>query len=348
MHHPTMTETLPTPESSGTPGHGEAPSARTSMVRALAAGPEVGALVSALTVFVVFAIWADAFVSLDAIGSTLTVSAELGIVAGAVTLLMISGQFDLSVGSVLAITAVLIPYGVANWGLPIELSVIAAVAAAALIGLLNGLVTTRTGLPSFIVTLGALLFWRGIVNVLTEGFILDLPSRPAILEPFSFRIGETFNASVVWFLAITVVLALIASRTRFGNWIYATGGNEAAARSMGVPVKRVRVILFTLTASAAGLVGVIQLARFESAGADRGASLELEAIAAAVIGGTRLTGGYGSVIGTALGCLTVGMIRNGLALAGVASYWYTAIIGVLIIAAVGVNEGVRRLLAKAV
>jgi simple sugar transport system permease protein len=308
--------------------------------------PETGALIAALTVFVVFTVWADNFLTRQSLASTLTLAAELAIVAMAVTLLMIAGEFDLSVGSVLGASSILVPWLMVTHDVPAVLAVPTALAAATSIGFLNGIVVITTRIPSFIVTLGGLLFWRGVVFVITEGFPITVPREAKIFDFFSYRAQDGvlsgFNVSALWFGGLAVVLAFVLTRTTTGNWIFASGGNERAARSMGVPVDRLRVVLFMLTAACAGLAGVIQVGRFSSVDANRGLNLELEAIAAAVIGGSRLSGGYGSVIGTALGCLMIGMIRNGLILAGVASYWYQAIIGLLIVAAVIVNQTAGR------
>jgi simple sugar transport system permease protein len=309
--------------------------------RTLSGRPETGALAATAALFIFFSLWADQFLTTDSLASTLAIAAELGIVAMAVTLLMIAGEFDLSVGSVLGMSSVLVAYAATNLGLPVPLAIIAGLAGAAAIGLLNGVLVATLRIPSFIVTLGALMFWRGVVSVITEGFPIDVPSS-AVLEPFSHRFANGLNVSAFWFVLLMLVFAFLLGRSGFGNWVLAAGGNERAARGLGVPVDRVRITLFVLTALTAGLVGVIQAGRFQSVDANRGEGLELEAIAAAVIGGARLTGGYGSVIGTALGCLMVGMIRNGLALAGVASYWYTAIIGLLVVLAVVVNQAAGR------
>ncbi|MGH2819632.1 MAG: ABC transporter permease [Actinomycetota bacterium] len=299
--------------------------------------PAAGSLVATSLVLVLFALWAPNFLSPASLASTMNIAAELGIVAMAVTLLMISGEFDLSVGSVLGISSVLVPFLYVEWGLFAIWAVLIAFVAAMLTGVVNGSIVIRTRIPSFIVTLGMLLFWRGALFVVTQGFPISVPEEESIFRLFSSRIGP-FSASTIWFLVLLVALAYMLQRTKYGNWVFASGGNESAARQMGVPVDRVRMALFVLTASAAWLSGVIQVGRFSSVDANRGQGLELDAIAAAVIGGSRLSGGYGSVVGTALGCLMIGMIRNGLALAGVASYWYEAIIGLLIIGAVIVNR----------
>jgi simple sugar transport system permease protein len=314
--------------------------------RGVAARPELGALAATAALFAFFGVWANQFLTIDSLASTLAIAAELGIVAMAVTLLMIAGEFDLSVGSVLGMSSVMVAYSITEWGVPVGPAIVAGLVGAACIGLVNGLLVVWLRIPSFIVTLGALMFWRGVVSVITQGFPIDVPSSSA-LEPFSHRFANVLNASAFWFVALALAFAFVLERSPFGNWILASGGNERAARGLGVPVDRVRVTLFMLTAVTAALVGVMQAGRFGSVDADRGQGLELEAIAAAVIGGARLNGGFGSVIGTALGCLMIGMIRNGLALAGVASYWYTAIIGLLVVLAVVVNQLAGRTRPKA-
>lgn len=303
--------------------------------------PETGALVATICVFVAFSLWAPYFLTIQSIAATLVLAAELGIVAMGVTLLMIAGEFDLSVGSVLGISSLLVPWLTVH-GAPLGVSMIAALVAAAGIGLVNGLIVVTTRIPSFIVTLGGLMWWRGVLYVVTGGFPLDVPTQSPLFTPFSYRFSNGINVSAFWFLALFILLTVVLQKTGFGNWIFASGGNERAARELGVAVDRVRVILFVTTATLAGLTGLIQVGRFNSVDANRGSGLELEAIAAAVIGGSRLSGGYGSILGTLLGCLMVGMIRNGLVLAGVASYWYQALIGVLIVIAVIVNQWTGR------
>jgi len=300
--------------------------------------PETGAFVAALTVFAVFAVWADNFLTTQSMASTVTIAAELAIVAMAVTLLMIAGEFDLSVGSVLGFSSMLVPWLMVNHDVPAALAVLGGLGVALTIGFVNGLVVITTRIPSFIVTLGALLFWRGVLQVITEGFPVVVPRESRVFDFFSYRFESGFNVSALWFAALAIFLAAVLTMTKAGNWIFAAGGNERAARGMGVPVDRLRLALFMLTGFCAGLAGLIQVGRFNSVDSLRGEGLELQAIAAAVIGGTRLNGGYGSVIGTALGCLMIGMIRNGLALAGVASFWFTAIVGLLIVGAVIINQ----------
>jgi simple sugar transport system permease protein len=299
--------------------------------------PETGVVAATLSVFVFFSLWADRFLSTDSLASTLAITAELAIVAVAITLLMIAGEFDLSVGSVLGVSSVTVPWLITEQDVPVAVAILAGLGAAVTIGFLQGALIVTTRIPSFIITLGGLLFWRAVVFVITKGFPVAVPEGGFLFDVFAYRFPSGFQVSAFWLIAVAGSLAFVLSRTKWGNWIYASGDNEGAARGLGVPVDRLRLSLFMVTAGAAGLVGIIQLGRFGSVDSNRGVGLELEAIAAAVIGGARLTGGYGTVLGTLLGCLMIGMIRNGLTLGGVASYWYNGIVGLLLVAAVIIN-----------
>ena len=315
-------------------------------VRGLLIGrPETGALFGALAMFVIFAFIApsrDLFLDRSNLTGIASIAAELGIVAMAVTLLMIAGHFDLSVGSILGLSSLLVPYLMVNYEFPSWLALVVAVGVAVSLGLVNGALVVGTRIPSFIVTLGTLLIWRGIVNGLSGGGVVSVPRTDPLFALFAHRFESGplagFQASLLWYIGVIVVLSFVLLRTRFGNWTFAAGGNERAARSMGVPVDRVWLLLFVVTALAACLSGLIQVGRFSVVEATRGQLYELQAIAAAVIGGARLNGGYGSVLGAALGALMIAMIRQGLVLSGIESYWLNVFIGGLIIGAVIVNQ----------
>jgi len=307
--------------------------------------PETGALFGAIAMFVVFAFIApsaDVFTSRTALAGMASITAELAIVSMAIALLMIAGHFDLSVGSVLGFTSFLVPYLMLEYGYPALVAVVLAVLMAISIGLVNGVLVVTTRIPSFIVTLGTLLIWRGVLFGLSGGTQLQVPRDNRIFDFFSYRVQDGifrgYQVSVLWFLGVMFLLTFVLLRTRFGNWIFASGGNERSARSMGVPVDRVWIILFLVTATAAALSGLIQVGRFGVVEATRGQNLELQAIAAAVIGGARLNGGYGSVVGAALGAAMIAMIQQGLVLSGIASYWLFVFVGALIIGSVVFNQ----------
>jgi simple sugar transport system permease protein len=311
--------------------------------------PETGALFGAVVMFVIFAFIApssDTFTSRIALAGLLSITAELGIVAMAVTLLMIAGHFDLSVGSVLGFSSFIVPYLMLHYGYSVWVAALIALAVAISIGLINGMLVVTTRIPSFIVTLGTLLIWRGVLLGISGGEPAHVEQQSFLFKMFSYRIESGpfrgYQVSVLWFIGVMVVLSFILLRTRFGNWIFASGGNERSARSMGVPVDRVWLVLFVLTAIAAFLSGLIQVGRFNVVEATRGQGYELQAIAAAVIGGARLNGGYGSVLGAGLGALMIAMIQQGLVLSGIASYWLQVAVGALIIGAVIVNQVLGR------
>lgn len=319
-------------------------------VRGLLIGrPETGALFGALVMFVIFAFIApssDTFTSRTSLAGLASITAEIGIVAMGVTLLMIAGHFDLSVGSVLGFASVIAPYLILNYETNPFVAVFVAVGAAISIGLVNGLLVVGTRIPSFIVTLGTLLIWRSVLLRVTEGFPVAVDKDTLVFKLFAYRIEEGFfrgyQVSILWFLGVLFLLSFVLLRTRFGNWIFASGGNERSARSMGVPVDRVWIILFVVTALCAALMGLIQVGRFNTVEATRGQGLELQVIAAAVVGGARLNGGYGSVLGAALGAAMIAMIQQGLILSGIANYWLQFAVGSLIIGAVIANQKLGR------
>jgi simple sugar transport system permease protein len=308
--------------------------------------PETGALFGAILMFAFFSVYADNFTTRTSLAGLASITAELGILSMGVTLLMIAGHFDLSVGSVLGFSSVIAPYLILNYDMNAFLAVVFAVAVAISIGLINGMLVVGTRIPSFIVTLGTLLIWRSVLLRVTEGFPVAVDKDTFVFKLFSYRIEDGFfrgyQVSVLWFLGVVVILSFLLLRTRFGNWIFASGGNERSARSMGVPVDRVWIILFVVTALCACLMGLIQVGRFNTVEATRGTGLELQAIAAAVVGGARLNGGYGSVLGAALGAAMIAMIQQGLVLSGIANYWLNFAVGLLIIIAVIANQKLGR------
>lgn len=323
---------------------------RVGLVSVLLARPEIGAVIGAILVWIVFAIWAGGgFLTIEGTASYLDVAAQVGIVGSAVALLMIAGEFDLSIGSMVGAAGMVIAIGIGEFGLPVWLSVALAFAFALVIGFVNGYIVVRTRLPSFIVTLGTLFILRG----LTIGTTRILTGRTQVggfgsaveADPISFifttDIGP-FSVSVLWWIGLALLATWVLLRTPFGNWIFGSGGNALAARNVGVPVDRVKIILFMATAGSAALLATIQVLGVSSGDVLRGSQKEFEAIITAVIGGTLLTGGYGSAIGTVFGALTLGMTKNGLQFAGIGGDWYLAFLGALLLLAVIVNNYIRQ------
>jgi simple sugar transport system permease protein len=245
-------------------------------------------------------------------------------------------------GMILAVTTV-------EFGVPFFLAVIITIAFALAIGFVNGYLVIRTGLPSFIVTLAFLFILRGLTlggtRLLTGrtqvGGVRDALQGNLFAEVFVARTFG-FPALVVWWLALTVIASLLLRRSAFGNWIFGAGGDPTAARNSGVPVNRVKILLFMGTAVAAALIGIITTIETGSADTLRGELREFEAIIAAVIGGTLLTGGYGSVVGAAFGALTFGIVQQGIFFTGVNTDWFRVFLGAMLLLAVLANNALRR------
>ncbi len=316
--------------------------------------PELGAAAGALVTWAFFAIVAGSpFVSVAGTAAYLNAAAPLGILAVAVALLMIAGEFDLSVGSLIGAASMLLMLLTAGAGWALWPAIAATAAFSGLVGLANGWLVVRTRLPSFIVTLATLFILRGLAIAVTRlatgrtqlGGLDDVPGYPAARALFAADFGP-FRVAILWWVALAALATWVLLRTRAGNWIFAAGGGADAARNLGVPVARVKVGLFVITALAACLVAVIQAVRFTGADALRGEGQEFRAIIAAVIGGTLLTGGYGSAVGAVFGALIFGMVRQGIVLTGVGADWFQVVLGALLLAAVLFNRAARRAVAE--
>jgi simple sugar transport system permease protein len=315
--------------------------------------PEIGAMLGALLVFLFFSVVTDQFLSMGGAATWLDDASMLGIMAVAVALLMIGGEFDLSAGVMTASTALVTALLATQLGLNVWLSLLVSLAFALSVGALNGWLVMRTGLPSFIVTLGSFLALQGLnlgVTRLVTGSVQVSGMRDTVgyesagfLFASTFQIGGTsFYVSIIWWVLFTVVASTVLMRTKFGNWIFAIGGAAQSSRAVGVPVVRSKILLFMTTAFAAWLVGSINILRYASVQANQGIGLEFQYIIAAVIGGCLLTGGFGSAVGAAIGALIFGMARQGIVYAGWNSDWFQLFLGVMLLAAVLVNNMLRR------
>jgi simple sugar transport system permease protein len=315
--------------------------------------PEIGALLGALVVFLFFSIVTDKFLTTGGVATWLDDSATLGIMAVAVALLMIGGEFDLSAGVMTASTALVTGIFATQVGLNVWLALLLSLIFALGVGALNGWLVVRTGLPSFIVTLGTFLALQGlnlgvtrlVTNSVQVGGMrsADGYESTGFLFASTFDIGDTsFRISIIWWLGFAALAGYVLVRTKFGNWIFAVGGSAPSARAVGVPVARTKILLFMTTAAAAWLVGSINILRYTTAQANEGIGLEFQYIIAAVIGGCLLTGGFGSAIGAAIGALIFGMARQGIVFANWNSDWFMLFLGIMLLAAVLVNNTFRR------
>jgi simple sugar transport system permease protein len=341
---------------------------RVSPMTRLLRRPEFGAIGGAILVWLIFAVIAGnrGFLTLRGTANYLEVAAQLGILAVAVSLLMIGGEFDLSVGSMIGATGMITAVLSVQFGWNIWLAILVALVFALVVGALNGLLVVRTRLPSFIITLGSLFAIRGVtigvtrlvtgrtqVGGIKEALGYDSASAVfasglQILDPSSSReVYANFPISILWWVIVASVATYILLRTRPGNWIFGIGGDQAAARNVGVPVDRMKILLFMGTAAAAWLVATIQVLSVGSADTLRGEQREFYAIIAVVIGGTLLTGGYGSAIGALFGALIVGMVQQGIIFTGIDSDWFLVFLGAMLIVAVLVNNYIRKRAAEA-
>lgn len=299
--------------------------------------PEFGVLVAFIVVSLFFLIFAKRFSTLANFRTILIVSTELGVMTIGVTLLMIAGEFDLSVGSVFGFS-ILICTILANTGLNSILAFIITMIIASSIGFINGLITLKTSIPSFIVTLGIGMFIRGIMLSVSSGFIISYSGDMLIPMILGREIKSFISPATLMLFALTMLFSIILNKTRLGNWIIATGADRESARQVGVNIYKTKIICFILASLMAGLAGMANLSRFKISDVLMGQGMELEAIAATVIGGTLLSGGRGSIIGAFLGVLITGMIRSGLILLGAPAFWYRSFIGLILITVAIINS----------
>ena len=346
-----MSQTIKTPQA--------APSEASNRVtlgwtNRLLARPEVGAAVAAIAIFIFFLVVAPAFRSPAAFFTILYQASTIGIVAVGVGMLMIGGEFDLSAG-VIVTTAGLFN-AIFCYYLGINLIVGAAVSLVVClaIGFLNGYLVMRTGIPSFLITLGTFFILQGAnlgVTKLVTGSVsspninrMDGYNLLSAIFAGSFRVGSvTVEITVFWWLAFVALSGWILQRTRTGNWNFAVGGNAASARAVGVPVTRVKIGLFMTVSFLGWFVGMHTLYKFNTLQAGNGVGNEFLYIIAAVVGGTMLTGGYGNAIGVAIGAFIFGMTSLGIVYAGWDPNWFRAFLGVMLLLAVMVNLWVKKL-----
>ncbi|SHE60274.1 monosaccharide ABC transporter membrane protein, CUT2 family [Loktanella atrilutea] len=337
--------------------------------------PELGAIAGVILVVIFFAITADgSMFTLSGFMNFMSPASQLGILAIGAAMLMIGGEFDLSIGSMVAFAGLFFAICAVNWGLPLVVTIPLTFVFAACVGAVNGTIVIRSGLPSFIVTLAFLFILRGLslvglkwatggstqlrgVREATEGDILTpffsgdaFPGLFARLAEMG--LVETFGngapkvpgipVEILWFVVIAALATYVLLRTPAGNWIFAAGGDTNAASNSGVPVARVKVSLFMLTAACAALVAIITVIDAGSTDARRGFQKEFEAIIAAVIGGCLLTGGYGSAIGAFFGAIIFGMVVIGLTYTNFDQDWFQVFLGAMLLIAVLFNNAIRK------
>jgi len=281
------------------------------------------------------------------------IAAPIGIVAVFVALLMIGGEFDLSTGVMVGTTGLLTGVLVTELGLDLWTSIFLVMVFAAAVGLLNGWLVVTTGLPSFIVTLATFFVLRGANLAVTKQFTgtvrVSLTEETANFDQAAGLLaskiefaGASFQISILWWIFFTILATWILTRTKFGNWIFASGGDANAARNAGVPVIRTKIILFVMTSMAAAFVGIMFVLRLKGMQAGQGVGVEFFYIIAAAVGGTLLTGGMGSAIGASLGAVIMGMAYIGIPYALWDSDWTFTFLGLILFTAVLINTFVGK------
>jgi simple sugar transport system permease protein len=348
---------------------------KTSIVTEAMRRPELGAIAGLIVVLIFFLLTASpTMFTLSGLMTILAPASQLGILAIAAALLMIGGEFDLSIGSMIAFAGLAFAAALVNAHWPLPVAIVATMVFAAIVGAINGQLVIQTRLPSFIVTLAFLFILRGLTLVglklatggstqlrgvddvvqgdpvkslfsgaAFQGFFSWLASNN-LIDKFDNGVPKVSGVpvSILWFIGFAIVATWVLLRTRVGNWIYASGGDANAARNSGVPVTRVKTGLFMLTACAAGLVAILTVLDAGSTDARRGVQKEFEAIIAAVIGGCLLTGGYGSAIGAFIGAIIFGVVSIGLTYTSFDSDWFQVFLGAMLLMAVLFNNYIRR------
>ncbi|MFI1562785.1 ABC transporter permease [Streptomyces sp. NPDC020490] len=342
-----------TPPASGPGKETDGRTARRPLALRLLARPEVGVFLGAVAVYLFFLVTAPPVRDGSSMANVLYQSSTIGIMALPVALLMIGGEFDLSSGVAVitsALTASMLSYQLT---VNVWVGVVLALAVSLAVGFFNGWMVVKTGLPSFLITLGSFLILQGVNlavtklvtgNVATDD-ISDMDGFDQAKKIFAstFEVGGVqVKITVVYWLVFAALATWVLLRTRYGNWIFAVGGNKESARAVGVPVNFTKISLFMLVGFGAWFVGMHQLFTFNTVQSGEGVGQELIYISAAVIGGCLLTGGAGSAIGPVFGAFMFGMVQQGIVYAGWNPDWFKAFLGAMLLGAVLINLYIQR------
>ncbi|ASR11670.1 ABC transporter permease [Rhizobium leguminosarum bv. viciae] len=310
--------------------------------------PEFGAVLSFVAVIAFYVAFGGVSLgTLFGAASWVNFAANLGIVALPVGLLMIAGELDISIGAMIPAGSMSIAILSGYYELPIVIGIFGALAIGVLVGLVNGFLAVRTSVPSLIITLGTLVAVQGLVLagsvILTGAASVPLNAPAWAKTAFGDLIQDKFQVIILWWLALTVVFAFVLHATRYGNWIFAMGGDEVSARNAGIPTDRVRIVLFVLSSTAASFVGMCGAILFNSAQVSGGMNYIFNTVVSIVVGGVLLTGGFGSVAGIFLGALTFAVVNQGIYFTDIDRNWSNLIIGVMLMAAVLMNDTFRQM-----
>ncbi|ALI56539.1 ABC transporter permease [Celeribacter marinus] len=308
--------------------------------------PEAGAFLGMIAVVLFFLIFGGInFLKPAGIASWLNVAANIGIIAIPVGLLMIAGELDISIGSMIPAGSMIVAIMSGHYDFPIWISIIAVLGFGVIVGSINGLLVVRTAVPSLIVTLGTLFAVAGLVlglSVMITGTTSVAIKAPTFYKAlFGQFIGGTYQVLILWWLALTAIYIFYVHFSKFGNWIFALGGDRESARNAGIPTTKVTVALFVLSSCSASFVGMCQALLFNSAQVSAGMSYIFNVIISVVVGGVLLTGGFGSVVGIVFGTITLAVVTQGIYFTGFDRNWSSLIIGVMLLLAVLLNNTFR-------
>lgn len=328
-----MATTGSTPGSPAAPAAPAAPGTRgvrsSRAVQMALARPELSIAVVAIGLYIYFLNTATDFATTDNLKTLGTFIAATAIIAFGEVFLMISGEIDLSVGQVFALAAFIV-YWLADAGIPLLLCLVLALVACSLVGLVNGLITTVVGVSSFITTLGTFFLLNGVTLTLSNGRPVDTPGEGTYATVF----GGGAYSGILWAIALGLLLQLVLMRTRWGLHTFAVGGNLLGSSEAGIRVRMVKIRNFMLASTLAGFAGILEAVRITSTDPLAGGpTIMFAAVSAAVIGGTLLAGGSGTVIGAFIGACVLGILRDGFTLQGVSAFTFDLILGIAIIAA---------------
>ena len=319
------------------------PAARRSRFEALLGVRELAPGLGLIVVALFFTAWSSNFWSPQTMTAITTIASTIAIVSIGVTMLMISGEFDLSVGQNFAFTPILWALLFVSNGLNEWLALVIALLFACGVGVVNGLVTTTFGIPSFITTLGMFFVLEGVNNLLISGHQLIMFDPSLAMSVLGAHLGSTpFYAPLLWMFFFGLVFWFVLTRLRYGNWTFATGGRVGPAKAMGVPTKRVKLTNFVISSFLAGFAGCMQFAYIKGVTQGQGQNYELLAITAAVLGGTSLFGGTGTIWGSVIGAFLLATIQIGLVLIGVPGSFYVTFIGIMLVIVVIANVRLGR------
>lgn len=319
-----------------------------SMIAPLVRRPEAGAVLSLIAVVAFFVIFGGVNLgTMLGAASWVNFAANLGIVALPMGLLMISGELDISIGAMIPAGSMTVAILSGYYELPIVIGMLGALGLGVIVGLVNGLLTVRTSVPSLIVTLGTLVAMQGVV--LSASVLLTGNASVALAAPdwaktiFGTLIGGSWQVIILWWLALTAVYYAVMHHTPPGNWIFAMGGDRVSARNAGIPTDRLTIGLFVLSAVSATFVGMCGAILFNSAQVSGGMNYIFNAVVCVVVGGVLLTGGFGSVLGIFFGTLTFAVVSQGIYFTDIDRNWSSLIIGVMLLVAVLMNNAFRKL-----